>query len=56
VFENVTYYFFQNKGKEERTVCVVLPEMVSVDLKTVNLGKDVESFFEFGAPMEWIHP
>jgi len=25
-------------------------------LKTVNLGKDIESVFEFGAPMEWIHP
>jgi len=35
----------------------VLPGVESVDLlKTVNLGKDIDSVFEFGTPMEWIHP
>jgi hypothetical protein len=64
VFQNATCCFFWNKIKLERTVKNDLnyylcstSDMVSVDLlKTVKLGKDIESIFEFGALMVWIHP
>jgi hypothetical protein len=40
----------------EATFGAVLPDMVSVDLlKTINLRKDVESLFKFGALMDRIH-